>query len=179
MFKDTKEGETHSFNDGCIPPHTMPTQDKTESELEKLMEICAALEHARWARWQKYFFSVCSIKPQGEVNGMDDRFIYFALPKDRYKNWERQIETPYENLTEYEKEADRREVKEYLELIFKAGEAAQREKVRKWAQDRIILKERDATDLQSNLARKSVVPLSNYSVGRNRSLSDLLGSLKS
>ncbi len=24
MFKDLPEGQTHSFNDGCIPPHVMP-----------------------------------------------------------------------------------------------------------------------------------------------------------
>lgn len=80
-----------------------------------MMEKFAALEHERWAKWQKYFFSKCQIKPQSQVNGMDDRYVYLALPKDLYERWLRQIETPYSELSEQEKESDREQVSPYLE----------------------------------------------------------------
>lgn len=80
-----------------------------------MMEKFAALEHERWAKWQKYFFSKCQIKPQSQVNGMDDRYVYLALPKDLYERWLKQIETPYSELSEQEKESDREQVRPYLE----------------------------------------------------------------
>lgn len=30
MFKDIKEGQTHSYGDGCIPPHTQSKNDETD-----------------------------------------------------------------------------------------------------------------------------------------------------
>jgi len=37
MFKDTKEGQTHSYNDGCgEPAHNSPEQPKQEEWLEDL-----------------------------------------------------------------------------------------------------------------------------------------------
>lgn len=82
----------------------------------EFIEKGADLEHDRWAKWQKYFFSKCLIKPQHEVGGQDDRFVYFALPKDLYERWNRQIDTPYIDLSEQEKESDREQVRPYLPL---------------------------------------------------------------
>lgn len=48
---------------------------------------------------------------------MDDRYVYLALPKDLYERWNRQINTPYLELSEQEKESDRKEVRQYLPLI--------------------------------------------------------------
>jgi len=84
---------------------------------KELREEMAKQEHDRWARWQKYFFSQCEIKPQNQVGGMDDRYVYFALLKDRYNRWERQINTPYEKLSEEEKDSDRRETEPYLTIM--------------------------------------------------------------
>ena len=92
---------------------TTPHNERVENFIEK----GAAIEHKRWSGWQEYFFSKCQIKPQHEVDGMDDRYVYFALPKDLYERWLRQIATPYEQLSEPEKESDRREVRSYLPLL--------------------------------------------------------------
>lgn len=94
---------------------------------ERFVEGGADLEHDRWARWQKYFFSHCQFKPQGEVGGMDDRYVYFALPKDLYEMWVRKIKTPYAELTEQEKESDRKETRNYLPLVSSAVSQALKE----------------------------------------------------
>lgn len=89
----------------------------TNDSIERMVEKGADLEHDRWARWQKYFFSKCKIKSLHEVGGNDDRYVYFALPKDLYERWTRQIETPYADLSEEEKESDRKEARTYLPLL--------------------------------------------------------------
>lgn len=86
-----------------------------------VVEIMADVEHDRWAGWQKYFFSKCLLKPQSQVGGMDDRYIYFALPKDLYERWTRQIETPYSELSEEEKDSDRKEARKTIEALEKEG----------------------------------------------------------
>lgn len=88
-----------------------------EKTLEEFIEKCADLEHERWSKWQSYFFSKCSLKPQSQVNGMDDRYVYLALPKDLYERWIRQMNTKYTDLSEQEKESDRVEVRKYIPLL--------------------------------------------------------------
>jgi len=84
---------------------------------EEFIEKGAYLEHDRWSKWQSYFFSKCSVKPQSQVNGMDDRYVYLALPKDLYERWVRQMDTSYTDLSEQEKEYDRIEVRKYIPLL--------------------------------------------------------------
>lgn len=104
--------EAHNYQN----PHTM--QEKTlEEEFEDFIEKGADLEHERWSKWQSYFFSKCSVKPQSQVNGMDDRYVYLALPKDLYERWVRQMNTSYNELSEQEKESDRIEVRKYIPLV--------------------------------------------------------------
>lgn len=64
---------------------------------EELIEKLAAIEHERWARWHRY-----------AVNNWSPAMI---------ERWNRQAETPYEALSELEKESDRAEVRIYWPLI--------------------------------------------------------------
>jgi len=92
------------------------TELKAEAEF---IEKGAALEHARWSRWMEYMLD-CSIQ-----SGDDDLGIRTcAWPKAQFETWLRQMETSYEDLTEKEKESDRREVREYLPFIHQREEAA-------------------------------------------------------
>lgn len=81
---------------------------------KKTIEELANIEHKRWAGWQDYFFSRCHIK--NDI-GYDDRYVYFALPRDLHDRWIRQIKTSYWDLSEEEKESDRKEVMKYLPLL--------------------------------------------------------------
>lgn len=78
---------------------------------EEFIEKGAALEHDRWAKWQKWmhgrvYDSSKSINPHLKV-----------IPTEDFNRWERQIATEYEQLSDKEKESDRIEVRKYLPLI--------------------------------------------------------------
>jgi hypothetical protein len=80
---------------------------------EEFVEKGADLEHNRWARWQEYMFS----KFVEHENGKGE---YFCLPRELWERWSRQIDTPYLELSESEKESDRKETRNYLPLLHKA-----------------------------------------------------------
>ena len=78
--------------------------EMTDSELyEKLAEI----EHTRWADWQRYMHSLCTRNPDGSL----------TIPAESVERWERQIATPYAELSEVEKKSDRDQVDRYWPLL--------------------------------------------------------------
>jgi hypothetical protein len=72
-----------------------------------LREELAAMEHARWAHWQAYLHSRCSIGQDGSL----------SIPPELVERWEHQIGTPYALLSESEKDSDRRLADKYLALV--------------------------------------------------------------
>lgn len=81
----------------------MPIPDQARM----LREVLAAIEHARWADWQRWVHSVCTRNPDGSL----------TIPATLVERWERQIATPYDQLSAREKEADREQVDRYWPLI--------------------------------------------------------------
>lgn len=77
-----------------------------------LLEQLAALEHERWAHWQRYLHSKCEERPDGSL----------VIPAELASKWTAQIDTPYSGLSETEKESDREQVRGYLPLITGALE---------------------------------------------------------
>lgn len=75
-----------------------------------LLEQLAAIEHERWAHWQRFMHGKGERKPDGSL----------VLPPDLVAKWERLIETPYAQLTDKEKESDREQVKRYLPVVADA-----------------------------------------------------------
>lgn len=89
------------------------------SDERELIEKLAEAEHAGWARWMKYVFSQCIANEDGSL----------TIPAELAAQWQRQIDTSYGDLSEPEKEADRREVRRILPLIrawFRRGRADRR-----------------------------------------------------
>ena len=85
-----------------------------QDKLNEIVEILAEKEHDRWAHWQKYmhervYDSSQSINPHLKV-----------IPTEDFDRWERQIKTPYSELSEKEKESDRNQVRKYLPIIEQA-----------------------------------------------------------
>lgn len=70
----------------------------------ELLERLAAVEHERWAHWQEYLHSQCEQMADGSL----------AIPSNLVAKWERQIATPYSELSEKEKQSDRDQVALYL-----------------------------------------------------------------
>lgn len=69
-------------------------------------EIMANKVHEVWCSWMSYVFSR-SVEEQGAV----------IIPKGLVDRWKRQINTPYEDLSEEEKTSDRVIAGEILKLM--------------------------------------------------------------
>ena len=78
---------------------------------EELIEQLADKEHASWARWMKYLFSKCAVRDAGYGSWE------CCIPSDLVERWKRQAYTPYEKLSEQEKQSDRDEVAHILPII--------------------------------------------------------------
>jgi hypothetical protein len=78
--------------------------------LESLLEELSAIEHARWAHWQRYMHG----------KGLKQEDGSLVLPKALVERWERQMSASYAELSEREKESDREQVRKYLPLIARA-----------------------------------------------------------
>lgn len=76
---------------------------------EEFIERLAALEHERWCHWQRYMHSKCI--PQGNDGSL-------LIPAELVARWSRQIETPYSELSEQERDSDREQVRRYLPLVI-------------------------------------------------------------
>jgi hypothetical protein len=81
-----------------------------KARLFSIIDELADLEHERWCHWQRYMHSKCERLPDGSL----------VIPPDLVDQWERQINTPYSELTEREKSSDREQVQKYLPTIVKA-----------------------------------------------------------
>jgi len=90
-----------------------------EEIIKEFIEKGADLEHDRWARWQKYVHSLCKKNKDGSL----------TIPKERVEWWEKEIATPYSELTEELKEYDRKETRNYIPLLKKAL-SQQREEIK-------------------------------------------------
>jgi hypothetical protein len=81
--------------------------DRIKTTLDELVEALASIEHERWCHWQRYLHSRCVPSADGAL----------LIPAKLVKRWEKQIETPYPELSDEEKESDREQVRKYLPLI--------------------------------------------------------------
>ena len=88
----------------------------------ELFERLASIEHTRWADWQNYVFEKCERhfdiskdKKTGELVARETGGL--IIPEWAVKNWARQIQTSYKDLTEKEKDGDRAQVMRYYFII--------------------------------------------------------------
>lgn len=83
---------------------------------QKLVEILANVEHERWSKWQEYLHSKLRYS-EYEENGKT--VACYIMDAGDYEHWQRQIDTPYSELSENEKDSDRKEAIETIEAIQK------------------------------------------------------------
>lgn len=84
-----------------------------EEKIEKL----ASLVHEQWAHWMKYMIhkKTTEIGTKSIGGVCNQKYIQFDM-KD-YERWLQQMETPYSELTDKEKESDREWARKYLKII--------------------------------------------------------------
>lgn len=84
------------------------TQNNISTVLNGMMEQLAAVEHERWSHWQRYMHGKGERQPDGSL----------VIPPQLVTRWERLMATPYEELTNAERESDREQVRRYLQTII-------------------------------------------------------------
>lgn len=78
----------------------------------EVLDRLAEIEHERWAHWQRFVHDSC--------HGQEDGSL--IIPAELAQRWERQIATPYSQLTEAERDSDIEQVKRYLPVVIEALE---------------------------------------------------------
>jgi len=73
-------------------------------------EELAELVHKQWVGWMAYLFGKCETDHDGAL----------TIPSWAVRRWKRQMGTPYFDLSEEEKESDRKEADKILELFKKS-----------------------------------------------------------
>ena len=86
------------------------TAEEAAKLLDGLLERLAYIEHDRWAHWQRYMHGKAHKLPNGAL----------VISPELVAQWERQLLTPYDQLSEKEKESDREQVRKYLPVIAEA-----------------------------------------------------------
>lgn len=82
-------------------------------KMERMVDELANVEHERWAHWQRYLHSKCVSDDDGSL----------TIPAELVERWELQMNTPYSELSEAEKESDREQVRRYLPIIIRMLES--------------------------------------------------------
>ena len=86
---------------------------------QKIIEEFASMEHDRWAKWQSYvhknLYNIQENEPERWKELKNPHLK--ILPTELYERWERQIHTPYSELSDQEKESDRKQVYPYIKKM--------------------------------------------------------------
>lgn len=143
-----------------------PSTIYKESETKDLLEKLAAIEHERWADWQRY----CHAK------GVKDKNGWVSLPWECVERWERQIATPYAELSEPEKQSDRDQVARYWPLIKSHSRILALRLIESLIEKCGTLKDR-LNPGNRNSGRYGISPA--LGMGYNQALSDLITYLES
>lgn len=77
----------------------------TESETKR--EQLAALAHRQWSGWMHYLFSKGTFNEDGT----------WTMPVWAVERWQRQMKTPYSELSNDEKEQDRKEADRMIKIL--------------------------------------------------------------
>lgn len=70
-------------------------------------EVLADTQHSIWSHWMVYLFSRCTKNDDGSM----------TIPPDLVERWNRQLDTPYQDLSEAEKGSDRDQADKVIRSI--------------------------------------------------------------
>lgn len=78
-------------------------------------ELLAAYAHEAWAGWMRYMFERGGSIAEVAVNG--EQMECWVMSPSSFVRWQRQMNTPYADLPESEKESDRAEADKIRKLL--------------------------------------------------------------
>lgn len=76
--------------------------------MNNLLEVLADCEHERWSSWHQYVVSKSQLNDDGSI----------TIPKWAVDRWNTQSITKYSDLSEKEKESDRKEVRNIFKIFI-------------------------------------------------------------
>ena len=68
------------------------------------LEGAANIQHQVWSHWMAFQFGICERLDDGRL----------VIPAEKVERWTRQMQTPYTELSEDERESDRKVVREHF-----------------------------------------------------------------
>lgn len=80
----------------------------------KLIERLAEAMHSIWASWMMWMF-----EQGGYICEDQNKVRWWTMRPDDYERWYRQADTPYAELSEEEKESDRKVAHEHLDWLIR------------------------------------------------------------
>lgn len=84
----------------------------------ELREQLAAIEHERWGDWQKYMHSQGGQPPLWDDEAKETAKNGLWFSREQIDRWRKQINTPYEQLSEREQASDMEQVDRYWPLVL-------------------------------------------------------------
>lgn len=84
------------------------TAPVNEVERTALRELLARLAHQQWTGWMRHLYSKCQTLNDGD---------YMVIPKVWWVRWLRQMDTPYEGLSDTEQDSDRKEADRVIAIL--------------------------------------------------------------
>jgi hypothetical protein len=80
--------------------------------MSTLREALSDTQHKIWSAWMRWMFSIGTFNEDGT----------WTMPAALVKRWQRQMETPYAQLSEGEKDSDREQADKVLRTIEFVGQ---------------------------------------------------------
>lgn len=96
-----------------------------------LLDDMARIQHDIWSSWMKWLFKCCR-----NVEGEE----FVIIPAEKVQRWKRQMNTLYDDLSEEEKESDRKVIREFFYVVPKHA-AMKQEDAEKIKKNSIIINE--------------------------------------
>ena len=81
----------------------------------KNIEKLADKQHEIWSHWMKYMFTRCDFALPNILSAMEEGSC--IISREKVERWVKQMNTPYAELTEKEKESDREQARKFTHLI--------------------------------------------------------------
>lgn len=89
--------------EGMVAENLAYLKEPGAGNVSKRLEFMAEKQHAIWASWMKFMFECGELQDDGS----------WVMPKEKVGRWVRQMNTEYADLSEGERESDRKVVREF------------------------------------------------------------------